>query len=70
MTVSTEKSPVGIPSLGYEQMSSLWPLIHDLLGGTDAMRAASQLWLPMESKESSTNYNSRLNPSFIVTVLR
>lgn len=65
MTVTKEKSPVGIPCIGYEQMAELWPLIHDLLGGTKAMREASQTWLPMETRESTTAYDARLGRSIL-----
>lgn len=65
MPENLEKSPVGIPSIGYEVMEALWPLIHDLLGGTQAMREASQTWLPMETRESSPSYNARLGRSIL-----
>ena len=65
MPVETEKSPVGIPCLGYEEMSELWVLLHDLLGGTPAMQRARQTWLPIEPAEDSTAYNSRLNRSIL-----
>jgi len=61
MTVTEERSPVGIPCTNYEKMSELWYLIHDLLGGTAAMREAAQTWLPKESAESGSAYNSRLS---------
>lgn len=54
-----EKSPVSIPCIGYEEMSKAWALLHDLLGGTEAMRAASQTWLPMEPAESLASYDAR-----------
>jgi len=64
------KSPVGIPCLGYEAMSALWELIHDLLGGTTAMREASQKWLPMETKEGTTSYATRLGRSILYNGFR
>ncbi|GAH62508.1 unnamed protein product, partial [marine sediment metagenome] len=60
-----EKSPVGIPSISYESMAELWTLIHDLLGGTAAMREAAQTWLPQEPAEGSTAYKARLNRSIL-----
>lgn len=66
MTIEKEeKSPVGIPCIGYERMSVLWELIDDLLGGTQAMHAARQKWLPMESAESSVSYDARLSRSIL-----
>lgn len=60
-----ERSPVGIPSLGYEKMAEFWPLIHALLGGTARMREARQEWLPRESAENSTTYDARLGRSIL-----
>ena len=54
VTPNREISPVGVPCTGYERMSPSWRLIHDLLGGTQAMRDASREWLPQEPAESST----------------
>jgi hypothetical protein len=42
-------------------MQSAWELIHDLLGGTRAMRAAGEKWLPIEPMETKVAYNARLN---------
>ncbi len=64
------KSPVGIPCLGYESMAAGWGLIHDLLGGTQAMRDASITWLPMETRESDGSYASRLGRSILYNGLR
>jgi hypothetical protein len=65
-----EVSPVSIPCVGYKEMSKLWDLILDLLGGTQAMRDAGQKWLPMESRESFTSYETRLNRSILFNGLR
>ena len=70
MVEETEKSPVAIPCIGYETMSELWELIHDLLGGTTAMRDAGQTWLSMEPGESSTAYTARLNRTILYNGLR
>jgi len=59
------KSPVAIPNDSYDTMAELWELIHDLLGGTQAMRSAGQKWLPIEPAESSTSYNIRLGRSIL-----
>lgn len=60
-----EVSPVGIPSIAYEEMYVLWELIHDLLGGTYAMREARTKWLPQEPAETSVAYDARLNRSIL-----
>lgn len=60
-----EASAVAIPSIGYERMAEDWDLIHDLLGGTKAMRKAGQKWLPIEAAESVIKYNGRLTRSIL-----
>ena len=67
---SDEPSPVGVPNIGYASMVESWKLIHDLLGGTEAMREAAQLWLPRESAESTTSYDARLNRSILYNGFR
>ena len=52
-------------SPGYEEMAESWRLLHDLMGGTRAMRAARSRWLPMEPKEHDTQYERRLARSFL-----
>ena len=42
---------VSTPSSTYNSMIDKWEMIHDLLGGTFAMREARDRWLPKESKE-------------------
>ena len=69
-TVQTKKSPVAIPSIGYEQMSGKWELINDLLGGTDAMQAAGVKWLPIEPAESTQSYDARLGRSILFNGFR
>lgn len=54
---------VAIPSIGYSEMAENWNLIHDLLGGTKAMRLAAEKWLPCEPRED--NYRARLNRSIL-----
>jgi len=59
------KDTVDIPSLGYTSMSARWPLIHDLLGGTIAMRNAGETWLNKETREKTPAYNSRISRSIL-----
>ena len=52
-------------SLAYDEMAHDWPLLHDLIGGTDSMRAAKQEWLPREPREATISYENRLRRSFL-----
>ncbi len=65
MPVEKIKSPVGIPSIGYDVMEVRWELMHDLFGGTLTMREAAQRWLPMEPAEEQPSYDIRLNRSIL-----
>lgn len=50
---------------GYKRMQKWWILIHDLLGGTEAMREAGERWLPKEEGESREQYADRLGYSML-----
>lgn len=52
-------------SRAFTNMSPDWQLVDDLQGGTRAMRAAAQAWLPMEPKEKIEVYALRLGRSFL-----
>ena len=56
---------VETPSVGYARMEPLWSLVRDLSGGTESMRAAGKKWLPKEVEEKDTQYNRRLERSFL-----
>lgn len=60
-----KEDTVATPSPGYLKMSEAWDLIRDLSGGTRAMRAAGEKWLPREEKELSTPYQNRLNRTIL-----
>lgn len=49
----------------YMRMSAHWPLPKALRGGTPAMRAAGELYLPKEEKEKKEAYQARLKRSFL-----
>lgn len=51
-------------------MMAKWTLIEDLLGGTAAMRAARDRWLPMEEAETDANYESRLGRSILYNMFK
>lgn len=56
---------VDTTSAAYDSMAAKWGLIHDLLGGTDAMRKAGEKWLPKEPKESQGAWELRLSRSIL-----
>lgn len=56
---------IGRACNAYDCMREKWNLVHDLMGGTLAMRAAGERWLPREEKESAKKYNARLGRSFL-----
>jgi Domain of unknown function (DUF4055) len=45
---------------GYRAMQPAWSRIRDLLGGTDAVRAARELYLPKHAAETADDYSVRL----------
>lgn len=55
-----------IESRNYAEMSLRWPLVEALMGGTTAMRAAAETYLPRDDKESAGNYGARLQRSFLL----
>jgi hypothetical protein len=60
-----KRQTVATESVAYEDMKGHWDLIHDLQGGTRAMRDASTTWLPMETAETPDAYQVRLDRSFL-----
>jgi len=52
-------------STGYKSMEPRWGLLHTLLGGTEAMRAAGSTYLPQEEKEQPDRFGRRLNRSYL-----
>ena len=61
---------IGNKSEDFVQMSSDLQMITDLLGGTKPMREASTRYLPMWEAESITDYNNRLQRTFLFDGLR
>jgi len=59
-TLAAGEADVASPNAAWHAMAPDWELIHDLLGGTRAMRAAGERWLPREPKESLEAYRIRL----------
>lgn len=72
---TAKEDTVATPSVWYGSMASKWAMIHALIGGTEAMRAAGQTYLPREPKETDEQYTCRvertfLNPAYKDTVER
>lgn len=59
---------IAIPCIGYDEMVGDWELLLDLLGGTKAMRAAGEKWLPKEPREEG--YDARLERSILFNAYR
>ena len=64
MTTSTE---VGKPSAAYNAALPSWGMVEALKGGTSAMRAARETYLPRHEAEKEDAYNARLARSFLFT---
>ena len=60
---------VDIESSAYTRMKKKWGLLHDLLGGTPAMRKAAERWLPKEPKEEQDAYDVRLGRAILYNML-
>lgn len=59
METKDPKSPA-TTSLAYDAMVPRWQVVSDLLGGTEAMRAAGETHLPKHRAETEDDYASRL----------
>lgn len=65
--MTNEKDPQSpaTTSSAWDCMEPRWKRIETLLGGTDAMRAAGQLYLPMHEEETDGNYQDRLESNVL-----
>jgi hypothetical protein len=63
-----KKADVATPSSAYQRMAPRWELAEALLGGTEAMRAAGDKYLPRHEKESETNYQNRLQRATLLNM--
>lgn len=52
---------VETPSKAYQSMQQAWDLIDTVLGGTFAMRAAGETYLPRHKRETDDDFRRRLN---------
>ena len=53
----------------FEVMSSRWEIVNTLLGGTEAMRQAGELYLPRHTNESTGSYFERLDRATLLNML-
>lgn len=60
-----KKATVDTPNRAYLAMAPNLELVNALTAGTDAMRAAGELYLPREPKESKQAYDNRLSRSVL-----
>lgn len=61
----SDKNTVASKSPFYERMAPSWGLIDGLLGGTEAMRAGKEKFLPKHEGETHKGYTRRLNKGFL-----
>jgi len=64
-TLTSTPNP-GMESRNYAEMQLRWHLPETLMGGTTAMRAQRETYLPRDDKESPGNYEARLRRSFLL----
>ncbi len=63
------EADVSTPSGAYQRMTPRWALIEVLLGGTEALRAAGQTYLPKHENESQVNYDNRLTRATLLNAV-
>ena len=56
---------VATPTIEYREMSSKWPKIRALMGGTEALRQAGETYLPKHYAETNSRYKERLKCSVL-----
>jgi hypothetical protein len=64
-----DKERLELPSVAWQEMAQDWQVVRDILGGTRGMRMARERWLPKFARESSIEYQHRLETSFLVDML-
>ena len=67
---SKKEPQVDTPSMAHNTMSVRWSKINSLLGGTEAMRAAGELFLPRHQEEDFQNWQNRLERSVLTNVFK
>ena len=71
MSTTDEKDPnsPATTSAAYDFMSPRWTLIETLLGGTEAMREAGELYAPRHTEETEDGYQDRLEGSVLLNMV-
>lgn len=71
MSTNDQKDPKSpaTTSAAYDRMAPRWRLIETLLGGTEALRAAGELYLPMHQEETAAGYDERLNQAVLFNMV-
>lgn len=62
------KSPA-TTSAAYDKMLPRWHVIETLLGGTEAMREAGEMYLPKHQEETDTGYRERLQSAVLLNMV-
>ena len=68
--MADEVATVETPSMAHSHMSTQWAKVNALLGGTDAMRAAGEHFLPKHAEETQNNWSNRLHRSVLTNLYR
>lgn len=67
-TIDEKRKDPSTTSAAYDYMNPKWRQMNALLGGTAAMRAAGQVYLPQHPHESDSNYRDRLNTTTLLNM--
>lgn len=68
MAEKDPKSPA-TTSQAYDCMAPRWNVIETLLGGTEAMRAAGETYLPKHTEETQTGYDERVQAAVLLNMV-
>ena len=68
MADKNPKSPATTSS-AYDIMAPRWHVIETLLGGTEAMRAAGETYLPKHTSETDEGYRARLSSAVLLNMV-
>lgn len=67
--MAKQEADVSTTSWAYDNMAHRWILIDTLLGGTEAMRAAGESFLPKYERESNTHWQNRVDRTVLTNFL-
>ena len=69
MTQEKDPKSPATTSSAYDCMAPRWRVIESLLGGTESMRAAGELYLPKHVEESDKGYQERLQAAVLLNMV-